>query len=70
MNDNKPSLISLNDTAQMTSMSRTMINRLRSENRFPVAVKLDICDNAKRIAFIRSEVHEWIKSRIDARAAA
>jgi prophage regulatory protein len=42
-----------------------MIHRLRAEGRFPAAVAL----GEKRIAFVRSEVHDWIGGRIAARAA-
>ena len=63
-------LISLNDVQDLTSMSRTMINRLRDEGRFPLAVKLDTHDKAKRVAFLRAEVIEWVQKRIDARVAA
>ena len=44
-----PQLISLNAASEMTSLSRTMINRLRAEGRFPAAVSL----GEKRIAFPR-----------------
>lgn len=65
-NDNVPALISLNAAAAMTSLSRTMINRYRAEGRFPVHVEL----GDRRIAFVRAEVEEWIRGKIDARAAA
>ena len=61
-NDNSPTLVSLNDAARMTSLSRTMVNRYRAEGRFPSAIPL----GDRRIAFLRSEVTEWIQSRIDA----
>lgn len=64
-NDNTPRLVSLNDAAKMTSMSRTMVNRYRSEGRFPVAVTL----GERRIAFVRAEVEAWIDAKIAARAA-
>lgn len=65
-NDNAaPRLISINDAVKLTSLSRTMINRYRSEGRFPVAVSL----GERRVAFVRSEVHAWIDTRIAARAA-
>lgn len=64
-NDNGPTLVSLNDAARMTSLSRSMINRYRSEHRFPLAVSL----GEKRVAFVRSEVTQWIQERIAARAA-
>lgn len=65
-NDNSPTLVSLNDAARMTSLSRTMLNRYRAEGRFPMAVPL----GDRRVAFVRSEVQQWIRDRITARAAA
>lgn len=65
-NDNTPSLISLNDACKLTSMSRTMLNRYRSEGRFPVAVEI----GERRIAFVRSEVTAWVQDKISARVAA
>ena len=65
-NDNAPLLISLNDACRMTSMSRSMLNRYRSEGRFPVAVDL----GDRRVAFVRKEVTDWIHAKIGARAAA
>jgi prophage regulatory protein len=59
-------LVSLNDAVRMTSLSRTMLNRYRAEGRFPIAVPL----GERRIAFVRSEVQEWISGRIARRAAA
>jgi prophage regulatory protein len=66
-NDNAaPPLVSLNTAAQMTSLSRSMLNRYRAEGRFPQAVPL----GDRRLAFVRSEVLDWIHERIAARAAA
>ncbi|WP_353000541.1 AlpA family phage regulatory protein [Mesorhizobium sp. M0808] len=65
MNDNSPTLVSLNDAAKMTSMSRTMVNRYRAEGRFPVAVSL----GDRRVAFVHSELTDWIAAKIAARAA-
>ncbi|MCA1970692.1 MAG: AlpA family phage regulatory protein [Rhizobium sp.] len=65
-NDNVPILISLNDAAKLTSMSRSMLNRYRSEGRFPVAVEL----GDRRVAFVRAEVLEWVWAKIGARGAA
>ncbi len=65
-NDNVPTLISLNDACRMTSMSRSMLNRYRAESRFPVAVDL----GDRRVAFVRSEVTDWIQTKIAARASA
>jgi prophage regulatory protein len=64
-NDNQPMLVSMNDACAMTSMSRTMLNRLRDQGRFPAAVPL----GERRVAFVRSEVQEWINERIARRAA-
>jgi prophage regulatory protein len=41
-----------------------MLNRYRAEGRFPVAVDL----GDRRVAFVRSEVTEWIQAKIAARA--
>ena len=65
-NDNTPTLISLNDACRMTSMSRSMLNRYRSEGRFPIAVEL----GDRRGAFVRTEGAEWVSAKIAARASA
>ncbi|WP_413709155.1 helix-turn-helix transcriptional regulator [Rhizobium sp. Rhizsp82] len=56
-------LISLKEVCKMTSLSRTGVNNARSAGRFPKAVMLD----GKRIAFVRTEVLEWMNARIQAR---
>jgi prophage regulatory protein len=61
----EPSLVSIKRACELTSMSRTMLNRYRAEGRFPAAVPL----GDKRIAFVRSEVADWINARISARGA-
>jgi prophage regulatory protein len=61
-NDNWP-LVSLNDAAKMTSMSRTMLNKLRGRGDFPQAVPL----GERRVAFVRQEVMTWIDARVAAR---
>lgn len=63
-NDN-PVLISLNETAKLTSMSRSMVNVLRADGKFPQPVAL----GERRIAFVRAEVSDWIAARIAARPA-
>jgi predicted DNA-binding transcriptional regulator AlpA len=55
-----PVLISLNDACDLTSLSRTAINRWRAEGKFPNAVPL----GERRIAFIRAEVIAWVNERI------
>jgi prophage regulatory protein len=58
-----PQIISLNRASEITSLSRTMINRLRSEGRFPAAVSL----GEKRIGFPADEVAAWVRERIESR---
>ena len=58
-------LVSMKRACELTSLSRTMLNRYRAEGRFPAAVPL----GDKRIAFLKSEVTEWISARIAARGA-
>lgn len=64
-NDNLPRLVSLNDVAKMTSLSRTMVNRYRAEGRFPAPVIM----GERRIAFVRAEVEAWIDAKIASRSA-
>ncbi|MFK4498924.1 helix-turn-helix transcriptional regulator [Bradyrhizobium sp. vgs-9] len=61
----EPSLVSMKTACALTSLSRTMLNRYRAEGRFPAAVPL----GDKRIAFVKSEVQNWIAARIAARPA-
>lgn len=61
-----PVLISLNEVCRRTSLSRTQVNNYRNQGRFPAAVSL----GDKRIAFVASEVDQWISERIAAREAA
>jgi prophage regulatory protein len=63
--NDQPRLVSIKSVCAMTSMSRTMINALRSDGAFPVAVEL----GPRRIGFVRDEVEEWITARIAARPA-
>lgn len=62
-NDNHQILISINDVCSLTSLSRTSINKLRSGDQFPAEVSL----GERRIAFVRTEVLEWIQTRVEAR---
>lgn len=61
----EPVLVSMNDAVAMTSLSRTMLNRYRAEGRFPATVPL----GDRRVAFVKSEVVDWINARIAAREA-
>lgn len=58
-----PILISLDDASKRTSLSRSAINRLRAEGKFPKAVPL--CD--RRVGFVEEEVSQWILDRIASR---
>jgi len=64
-NDNAV-LVSMNEAVRMTSLSRTMINNLRTAGRFPQTVPL----GERRFAFVKAEILDWIDSRIAARRAA
>lgn len=61
-----PELMSINDAAKATSLSRTSIFKLRERGEFPRAVTL----GTKRIAFVRDEVAAWIADRIAERERA
>lgn len=63
-NDNI-SFVSFNEAVKITSLSRTMINRLRAAGSFPVPVAL----GERRIGFVRHEIQQWIADRVAARAA-
>tara|TARA_R110002049_G_scaffold3488_1_gene26090 strand:+ start:2149 stop:2334 length:186 start_codon:yes stop_codon:yes gene_type:complete len=56
-------MMSLNEAAKVTSLSRTAIFKMRERGDFPRAVTL----SEKRIGFVRTEVNEWISARIAAR---
>jgi prophage regulatory protein len=61
----EPCLVSIKTACAMTSLSRTAINRYRSEGRFPQCVPL----GDRRVAFLKSEVTDWINARVAARGA-
>jgi len=65
MNDNAV-IISLNDAATLTSLSRAAINRHRDAGNFPIPLQL----GERRIGFVKTEVLAWIEQRIAARQAA
>lgn len=57
-----PSLIRLSEVMRRTGYGRAWIYRLISQGRFPKPVKI----GPRCVAFIESEVDEWINQRIDA----
>lgn len=66
MLDKAPCLLSMNQVVKLTTLSRTMINKYRIAGNFPEAVAI----GEKRIAFVESEVREWILERMNRRTAA
>lgn len=54
------SLIRLPEVQRRTGYSKAWIYRLISQKRFPSAVKIGV----RAIAFIESEVDEWVNQRI------
>jgi prophage regulatory protein len=64
-NISKPMLMSPKEASQVTTMSRVLLSMMSKEGLFPKPVKI----GAKRIAYVRSEVEEWISEKISARAA-
>ncbi|EHT0667937.1 AlpA family transcriptional regulator [Escherichia coli] len=55
-------LLRLSDVMRSTGYGRAWIYRLISLGRFPKPVKI----GSRSVAFIESEVDEWINQRIDA----
>lgn len=55
------SLIRLSEVQRRTDYSKAWIYRLLKENRFPQSVKIV----SRAIAFVESEVDEWINQRIN-----
>ncbi|OWK25105.1 transcriptional regulator [Rhizobium yanglingense] len=66
IHDEASILVSVSEVAKMTSMSRTMVNRYREQGRFPQPVEL----GDRRVAFVKSEIIEWIEAKILARGEA
>lgn len=54
------SLIRLPAVQRRTGYSKAWIYRLMSQQRFPAAIKI----GSRSIAFIESEIDEWINQRI------
>ncbi|WP_316378477.1 AlpA family transcriptional regulator [Enterobacter hormaechei] len=59
------SLIRLSEVQKRIGYSKAWIYRLLKEKRFPQSVKI----GSRSIAFVESEVDEWINQRIEARDA-
>lgn len=54
------SLIRLSEVMRRTGYSKAWIYRLLKEERFPASIKI----GSRSIAFIESEVDDWINQRI------
>ncbi|MCQ0572264.1 AlpA family transcriptional regulator [Klebsiella pneumoniae] len=54
------SLIRFDEVQKRTGYSKAWIYRLLKENRFPQSVKI----GSRAIAFIESEIDEWVNQRI------
>ncbi|HAK6956765.1 TPA: AlpA family transcriptional regulator [Salmonella enterica] len=54
------SLIRFSEVQKRTGYSKAWLYRLMSQQRFPAAIKIGSCS----IAFIESEIDEWINQRI------
>ena len=61
MNTNNQSLILLPEVLKRTGFGKAWIYRLISEGRFPAPVKIGV----RAVAFVESEVDEWIQSVIE-----
>jgi len=59
------SLIRLPEVQRRTGYSKAWIYRLLKDNSFPKSVKI----GSRAIAFVESEVEEWISQRIEERDA-
>lgn len=55
------SFIRLSEVQRRTGYSKAWIYRLMSQNRFPSSIKI----GTRAIAFVESEVDDWINSRIE-----
>lgn len=61
MNQKYESFIRLSEVIKRTGISRTTIYRLINKNSFPLPIKI----SEKMIAFIESEVNDWIENLIN-----
>jgi prophage regulatory protein len=56
----QPSLIRIHEVLKRTGYSKAWIYRLISDGRFPSSIKI----GTRSIAFVESEIDEWINQRI------
>ncbi|WP_447873889.1 helix-turn-helix transcriptional regulator [Serratia fonticola] len=60
MSQTAQSLIRLPDVQRRTGYSKAWIYRLMSQGKFPTSVKI----GTRAIAFVESEIDEWVNERI------
>ena len=60
-----PRLIRRSDVQKITGLGASSIYQLQRDNDFPQSIQL----SERRVAWIESEVLDWIQNRIDARTA-
>lgn len=60
-----PRLIRRSDVQKITGLGASSIYQLQRENDFPQSIQL----SERRVAWIESEVLDWVQNRINARTA-
>jgi len=61
----KEKLLRIKQVQQITGLSKSYIYQLCSQNKFPKSIQL--VDGGSSVAWVHSEILEWIDSRITAR---
>ena len=61
MSQASQSLIRITEVRRRTGFGKAWIYRLMSQGKFPASVKI----GSRSIAFIESEIDEWINARIE-----
>ena len=64
-NDQTNRLIRINDVAKLTGLSKSYIYDLCNKNLFPKSIRL--VPGGTAVAWVESEVLDWIESRIKSR---
>ncbi|MFZ5295142.1 helix-turn-helix transcriptional regulator [Enterobacter bugandensis] len=57
----QPSLIRFHEVQKRTGYSKAWLYRLMSQGKFPSSIKI----GSRSIAFVESEVDDWINQRIE-----
>ena len=56
-------MLRINEVMKITAMSKTTIYRWINANQFPKPLNL----SSKSVAWLESDIHDWITSKIEAR---